>query len=137
MYPRMERFSIAVLIILSARALERPKETMHASSSCSTSGGGEDRARWDAGGKLGEGEGGVESKVSELRFTPRFEAKGTEGRSEIALICCVKSVVIKGVTIVTMAVSGSIVDFEEFMSVLADRPPRPRVLGGSDGTNPH
>lgn len=82
---------------------------MHASSSCSTSGGGEDGVCCEEG-KLGEeGEGGMELRASELRFSVLRGGKEAGGRSDIALICRAKNVVINGVAIVTMAVSGSTV----------------------------
>lgn len=117
MYPRGESLLIAELMMPSARALERPKEVMQASSSRSISGGGEDRARQNGGGGV-EG-GGEVSKTSAVRFNMRGGVEGSEG-AEIALICLVKSVVIKGVTIVRMAASGSTTDLGELVSKLPD-----------------
>lgn len=58
-----------------------------------------------------------ESKTSAVRFNALCGVEGMGG-AEIALICLVKSVVIKGVTIVMMAASGSVVDFREVVSGL-------------------
>ena len=76
------------------------------------------------GAAEGEGEGDCGSNVSTVRFNVRHGVEGTQG-VEIASICFAKSVVINGVTIVTMAASGSTVGFEELVSEPVEWPPRP------------
>ena len=68
---------------------------------------------------IGGGEGDHKSKTSAGRFN---EGRGVEGTGgvEIASICFVKSVVIKGVTIVTMVARGSTAGLGELASGLAE-----------------
>lgn len=67
----------------------------------------------------GEGEDGGESKTFAVRFDARRGVEGAGG-AEIALICFVKSVTIKGVANVIMAASGSTVDFGGLVSGLVE-----------------
>lgn len=67
----------------------------------------------------GEGEGDCGSSMSAVCFNARHGVGGIRG-AEIALICFAKSVVINGVTIVTIAASGSIGGFGELVSELVE-----------------
>lgn len=71
-------------------------------------------------GVEGEGEDDRKSKMSAVRFNLRRGVEGVVGGAEIASICFARSVVIKGVTIVMMAASGSTAGFGELVSGLTE-----------------